>query len=74
MGGSGRVVCGAYLGDTDGTCPKITCVRRRGHEGPHDNLRGDDGCGYVLRTGQRCEKKYGHDGAHVAEWRGGSSA
>ena len=35
-------VCGAYLGDNDGTSPQLTCIRRHGHEGAHDNVRGDD--------------------------------
>lgn len=34
--------CGVYVGDNDGTCPGLTCVRSRGHLGPHDNVRGDD--------------------------------
>ncbi len=34
--------CGAYLGDNDGTCPQLTCVRAKGHEPPCDNVRGDE--------------------------------
>ncbi len=30
-------VCGAYLGDNDGTCPQLTCIRPIGHIGAHDN-------------------------------------
>lgn len=33
--------CGVYLGDNDGTCPQLTCIRDKGHEGDHDNTRGD---------------------------------
>ncbi len=33
--------CGAYLGDNDGTCPQLTCLRGKGHEGAHDNMNGD---------------------------------
>lgn len=34
-------LCGAYLGDNDGTCPQLTCIRAKGHDGPHDNVQGD---------------------------------
>ena len=34
--------CGVYLGDNDGTCPQLTCIRAKGHDGAHDNVRGDD--------------------------------
>jgi len=34
-------LCGEYLGDNDGTCPQLTCIRNRGHRGPCDNTRGD---------------------------------
>lgn len=30
--------CGKYLGDNDGTCPQLTCVRERGHAGLCDNV------------------------------------
>lgn len=30
--------CGKYLGDNDGTCPQLTCIRERGHEGLCDNV------------------------------------
>ena len=29
--------CGRYLGDNDGTCPQLSCVRERGHAGLCDN-------------------------------------
>lgn len=35
-------LCGKYLGDNDATCPQLTCIRARGHEGLCDNVRGDD--------------------------------
>jgi len=35
--------CGAYLGDNDATTPQLTCIRRAGHEGLHDNVVGDSG-------------------------------
>lgn len=38
----GQPLCGVYLGDNDGTCPQLTCIRTKGHEGLHDNVRGDD--------------------------------
>jgi hypothetical protein len=31
-------ICGRYLGDNDGTCPQLTCVRERGHAGLCDNV------------------------------------
>lgn len=34
--------CGVYMGDNDGTCPQLTCIRYKGHEGLHDNVRGDE--------------------------------
>lgn len=34
--------CGKYLGDNDATCPQLTCIRRKNHEGLCDNVRGDD--------------------------------
>ncbi len=36
-------LCGKYVGDNDATCPQLTCIRWRDHEGPCDNVRGDDG-------------------------------
>lgn len=30
--------CGKYLGDNDGTCPVLVCVRERGHSGLCDNV------------------------------------
>ena len=33
--------CGKYLGDNDGTCPQLTCIRERGHGGLCDNVRAD---------------------------------
>lgn len=30
--------CGVYMGDNDGTTPQLTCLRRRGHSGLHDNV------------------------------------
>lgn len=30
--------CGKYLGDNDGTCPQLTCIRERGHAGLCDNV------------------------------------
>ncbi len=38
-------VCGAYLGDNDGTCPQLTCIRPSGHEGLHDNVSAAEGDG-----------------------------
>lgn len=37
-------LCGKYLGDNDGTCPQLTCIRDPGHEGDCDNVRGDEAC------------------------------
>lgn len=34
-------LCGEYLGDNDGTCPQLTCIRDRGHGGRCDNVKGD---------------------------------
>jgi hypothetical protein len=31
-------LCGKYLGDNDGTCPQLTCIRERGHSGDCDNV------------------------------------
>jgi hypothetical protein len=31
-------LCGKYLGDNDGTCPQLTCIRPLGHKGLCDNL------------------------------------
>lgn len=36
-----RTTCGKYVGDNDGTCPQLTCIRVRGHEGPCDNVKDD---------------------------------
>jgi hypothetical protein len=33
-------LCGKLLGDNDGTCPQLTCVRFVNHEGDCDNVRG----------------------------------
>jgi hypothetical protein len=30
--------CGKYIGDNDGTCPQLTCIRAPGHEGGCDNV------------------------------------
>jgi hypothetical protein len=30
--------CGKYLGDNDGTCPQLTCIRPAGHDGLCDNV------------------------------------
>lgn len=30
--------CGKYVGDNDGTCPQLTCVREKGHPGLCDNV------------------------------------
>jgi hypothetical protein len=30
--------CGRYLGDNDGTCPQLTCIRVAGHDGLCDNV------------------------------------
>lgn len=35
-------LCGKYLGDNDATCPQLTCVRERDHDGNCDNVRGDE--------------------------------
>jgi hypothetical protein len=35
-------LCGKYLGDNDGTCPQLTCVRMWNHDGLCDNVRGDE--------------------------------
>ena len=35
-------MCGKYLGDNDGTCPQLTCIRDRDHEGNCDNALGDE--------------------------------
>jgi hypothetical protein len=34
-------ICGKYLGDNDGTCPQLTCIRDKGHDGRCDNVQGD---------------------------------
>ena len=34
-------LCGKYLGDNDATTPQLTCVRRAGHDGRCDKVRGD---------------------------------
>jgi len=34
-------LCGKYLGDNDGTCPQLTCIRDHGHPDDCDNVRGD---------------------------------
>jgi SNF2 family DNA or RNA helicase len=36
--GEVHIPCGVYLGDNDATCPQLTCVRNRGHEGLCDNV------------------------------------
>lgn len=33
--------CGKYIGDNDATCPQLTCIRERGHDGLCDNVNGD---------------------------------
>ena len=33
--------CGKYLGDNDGTCPQLTCIREAGHNGLCDNVSAD---------------------------------
>lgn len=33
--------CGKYLGDNDATCPQLTCLRLRGHQGQCDNTYGE---------------------------------
>jgi hypothetical protein len=35
-------LCGKYIGDNDGICPQLTCIRKAGHEGLCDNVVGDD--------------------------------
>jgi|SRR5579885_290666 len=30
--------CGKYVGDNDGTCPQLTCIREAQHQGPCDNV------------------------------------
>ena len=37
-----KQLCGEYVGDNDGTCPQIKCIRTKGHEPPCDNVRGDE--------------------------------
>jgi len=34
-------LCDKYLGDNDATCPRLACVRPRGHDGLCDNVQGD---------------------------------
>lgn len=34
--------CGEYLGDNDGTCPQLSCIRNKNHEGLCDNVKGDE--------------------------------
>ena len=36
-----HALCGKYLGDNDGTCPQLTCIRDEDHDGLCDNVRGD---------------------------------
>lgn len=31
------MICGTYLGDNDGTCPTLVCIRPKGHRGLCDN-------------------------------------
>jgi hypothetical protein len=52
-------LCGAYLGDNDGTCPQLTCIRDAGHAPPHDNVEGDRPAGPVLLVGE--SNPYGSD-------------
>lgn len=40
--GRRALLCGKYLGDNDGTCPQLACVRTHGHTGLCDNVNGDD--------------------------------
>ena len=52
--------CRAHLGDNDGTCPQLTCVRRRGHDGLHDNIMFDCECGEpVAADGEQCPRCQG---------------
>ncbi len=37
-----KPLCGKYIGDNDATCPQLTCIRPKGHEGLCDNVRADD--------------------------------
>jgi len=37
-----KQLCGQYIGDNDGTCPQLTCIRDLNHSGLCDNVR-DDG-------------------------------
>jgi hypothetical protein len=53
-------LCGKYLGDNDGTCPQLTCIRTRGHDGLCDNVKGDDGrtCQHGSPPCQSCERAH----------------
>lgn len=33
-------LCGRYVGDNDGTCPQLGCIREKGHPGYCDNTSG----------------------------------
>lgn len=35
-------LCGKYLGDNDATCPQLTCIREKNHDGLCDNVNGDN--------------------------------
>ena len=37
-----KPLCNKYVGDNDGTCPWLGCIRTRGHTGPCDNVCGDE--------------------------------
>ena len=48
----GQRRCGKYLGDNDGTCPQLTCIRDKDHDGGCDNARDDrDGASRDVRDG-----------------------
>jgi len=48
-----KQLCGRYLGDNDGTCPQLTCIREHGHSGLCDNTddRPDWTVSYIDRRG-----------------------
>ena len=46
--------CGKYIGDNDATCPQLTCIREREHDGLCDNVNGGMRRQHCARRRTRC--------------------
>ncbi len=59
------IECGKYMGDNDGTCPQLTCIRPPDHVGLCDNVNAWDNPPIRLLRGQTVIRENHHaDVAH----------